>query len=436
MKKKRKPGGKGRIPVSGQKIRMAMGVYPGRTGTEVKELLEAEVTKYVFCALPVSVVLLFCAVFLFVATTGENTRIERPVAGSPAVVQRVQVETEDGWREIEIPIAAREYTYEEVEAFHAEAEAYLDRMLFGENAMSGEVRQNLYFPETVLGGFTAEWSTDALWLIDGKGRVHNETLSEARRVTVFANIYYGKEFRRYERCVTVLPKVYTPEEQDLKTVKEKLKEWEAATRLEDAPEVPEELEGRRLRIPEESGWLVCGFLLALSVFLPVLVYYLYFEKLDECRKQRREEARKRYTEFITKLSLMIVAGIPVRQAWERLWKEYKKSHGERYVLTEELYVTCQELNYGTPESVAYEAFGDRVGVVAYQRMAAILTQNVTKGMQNIRQVLLQEAKEVMAEERMEIKIRGEQTGTKLLLPMMGYLILIFVVLLVPAFGMF
>ena len=51
-------------------------------------------------------------------------------------------------------------------------------------------------------------------------------------------------------------------------------------------------------------------------------------------------------------------------------------------------------------------------------------------------LLLQEAKEVMAQERATIRQKGEQAGTKLLLPMMGLLGLVFAILLVPAFQTF
>lgn len=435
MGKSQKTGNR-RISVSEQKICMAMGVYPGKTKKEVKELLESELTKYLVFVLPFSIMLFLGAVLLFVTKTGEETGIKRPGAGSEAVMQKVQIETETGWKEIEILIAPREYTQEEVEVLHEEVKEKLDGILLGSNTGFEEIQQSLCFPKIVLEMFPVDWSTDALWLVDSKGQVHNESLSEARRVTVWATIYYGEEFRRYEKIITVIPKVYTPEEQSLMEAEEKLKYWETVTRTESEPDFPEEVDGKRVRISTKDRWAPVGFLLMLSVLLPVLVYRFYFEKLEERRKQRIAEAGKRYTEFVTKLSIMIVAGIPIRQAWERLWKDYKKARGEHYVLTEELYVACQEMNCGTPETVAYEAFGDRVGVAAYRRMAAVLAQNATKGMQNIRQVLLQEAKEVMAEERTEIKIRGEQLGTKLLLPMMGYLILIFVVLLVPAFAMF
>ena len=102
----------------------------------------------------------------------------------------------------------------------------------------------------------------------------------------------------------------------------------------------------------------------------------------------------------------------------------------------ELKVTRQELENGRSETVAYEDFGRRIGILVYQRMASLLTQNISRGVQGMKGLLLQEAKEVMAQERATIRQKGEQAGTKLLLPMMGLLGLVFAILLVPAFQSF
>ena len=156
---KRKRTGRLRIPVSDQRIRMAMGVYPGRTRKEVKELLETKAAGYLLMAFPVSLALVFGAVVLFIAKPEEGNWIERPAAGSASVVQKVQIEAEEGWQEIEVLVSAKEYAGEEVEAFHAAAEAYLDQRMPGENTAMEEVGQPLCFPDTVPGGFPADWST-------------------------------------------------------------------------------------------------------------------------------------------------------------------------------------------------------------------------------------------------------------------------------------
>ncbi len=158
--------------------------------------------------------------------------------------------------------------------------------------------------------------------------------------------------------------------------------------------------------------------------------------VEELQKQRKEQAENSYSEFIAKLSLLLATGISIRQSFFRLAKEYEEHYGEGHILTIELKVTKQELEHGYSESAVYDMFGKRMGVLVYQRMASLLTQNVSKGIQGIQTLLLQEAKEAMAQERTNIKIKGEQAGTKLLLPMMGMLVLVFAILLVPAFWSF
>ena len=171
----------------------------------------------------------------------------------------------------------------------------------------------------------------------------------------------------------------------------------------------------------------------LAVVVPILFYFGYFEMLDTKRKERKRQAEECYTEFVTQISILLAAGISVRQAFFRLEEEYEKKYGAQHVIAAELQITRQELENGHSEAMVYEAFGRRIGVLSYQRMASLLEQNTSKGIQGIRSLLLQEAKEVMAEERAKIKIKGEQAGTKLLFPMIGLLFLVFAVLLMPAF---
>ena len=70
-----------------------------------------------------------------------------------------------------------------------------------------------------------------------------------------------------------------------------------------------------------------GFFLLLAVVIPLLLYSGYFGNLDTKRKKRKEQAEGCYTEFITKLSLMLAAGVSVRQAFIRLAEEYERNHG-------------------------------------------------------------------------------------------------------------
>ena len=420
-----------------ERIRAFLALFPGKTKEEVEQRLETGLKRKLIRIIPAVLVLLTGAIWVACGEKRgrEAQRILRPEAGSADKIQKVQVETADGWREIEIPVAALELSEEQIEELQAEAEEYLDIVIAADNESLQRITTDLYFPEMVSDTFKINWSTDVPWLLDSKGQVHNENLAEERAVTVTARIDYGTEFRVYERRVVLYPKVYTQEEAVLHGITEELVRLEGESRFREEISLPSVIDGRNIRLSQGEGLSISVYLGVLAVLLPVFVYHNYFSKLEKEKKKQEEQARNGYAEFATKLSLVLMAGVSVREAFLRLSKEYAKTYGEDYILTKELKVTCRELSNGCPEAVAYEAFGNRFGQVPYQRMASLLSQNVTKGVQNIRELLLHEAKEVMAEERTKIKVRGEQAGTKLLLPMMGFLILIFAILLVPAFRM-
>ena len=415
-----------------------MYLFPGKTKQEVERQLFSEIIKKLRMALVIAGLFLIGAVAFWFAEN-KDTKIQavtRPAPGKADTLQKIQIKEGEGWLEAALVISPQLLTEEELDQLHEKAEAYLDSVILADNESLQRIEEDLYFPEHLPDSFEISWSTDALWLLDGKGQVQNETLETETAVTITARIDYGTEFRLYERRGLVFPRKYTETELALGEIKQELESLEKSSRHQEKFVLPSELFGKKIRLSKERSLPVSVFLGSLAVLFPVAVYQGYFSELEKRKKRQKKQAEHGYTEFVTKLSLMLVAGVPVREAFSRLAKEYEKTHGENDVLTKELRVTCRELVNGCPEAVAYEMFGERFGLIPYQRMGSLLAQNTTKGVQNLRGLLLHEAKEVMAEERTRIKIRGEQAGTKLLLPMMGFLILIFAILLVPAFGMF
>ena len=142
-----------------------------------------------------------------------------------------------------------------------------------------------------------------------------------------------------------------------------------------------------------------------------------------------------YPEFLSRFTLLIGAGMTVRNAWERMLADYKKSGRKRYVY-EEMRHTMAQLEVGMPELRAYEQFGRRCALLSYLRFTTILTQNLKKGSSGIALLLRMEAQEAFSERKNQARRKGEEAGTKLLLPMGGMLVLVFVLILVPAFASF
>lgn len=418
------------------KLREAMELYPGKTRNEVREIVWRELLKKLVPGMMAAAAFMILAVTFF---RGEPDveGILRPAPGKASVAEQVLLETEEGWKNLTLEIGALEYEEDRIEALHQAAETYLEEVVLGENEEFSRITKDLYLPDE-LPEDSGEiyWSTDAPWVITSQGEVLNGELTEAETVTITGEISYGSEYRYFSRLVTVYPAEYTEEEAILRAIQTELEQQEKAARTKERFVLPETVLGYRVKQEENSNFGAGAFLILLAVTVPMLLYSGYFGSLDTKRKKRKELASGCYTEFVTKLSLMLAAGVSVRQAFFRMAEEYERNYGVKHVLSEELKVTRQELDNGHSEAMAYEAFGQRLGVLAYRRMASLLTQNVSRGVQGIRNLLLQEAKEVMAQERANIKVKGEQAGTKLLFPMMGLLFLVFAILLVPAFRTF
>lgn len=417
------------------KLRDAMELYPGKTREEVRTLLYGEVKKKLLPGIVAAVFFLVMAVFA--GKKPQEDGILRPAPGKDAVSVQVQIGLETGPTELPVTVGALEYEESKIEELHREAEQYLEAVVPGENEGFGKVTQGLAFPTALpQTGGDIIWSTDAPWLVTAEGEVLNHGLEAPETVEIVAKISYGSEVRVFSKIITVYPAVYTEEELLLQRIQEVLAAREEETRTGERFFLPEEVLGYPVWQAENAGFSAAGFLVLLAVAVPLLLYSGYFGSLDTRRKERKEQAEGCYSEFVTKLSLLLAAGNSVRQAFVRLASEYEKNHGPAHVLAAELRVTKQELDNGRSETVVYEDFGRRIGVLAYRRMASLLTQSVSRGVQGMRNLLLQEAKEVMAQEKAHIRQKGEQAGTKLLLPMMGMLFLVFAILLVPAFQSF
>lgn len=417
------------------KLRDAMELYPGKTREEVRELLYGEVKKKLLPGILAAVFFLVMAVFA--GKKPQEEGILRPTPGKSALSVEVQIDLDTGLTKLPVSVGALEYEESRIEELHRETMQYLETVLPGNNESLEKVTEDLVFPVTLpQTGGEISWSTDAPWLVTAEGVVLNRELAAPERVELSAKIAYGSEIRVFSKEIVVYPAVYTEEEKLLQKVQEELAFLEKNSRTSKRFFLPEEVLGYPVRQTEDSGFSTSGFFVLLSVAVPLLLYSGYFGSLDTKRKKRKEQAEGCYSEFVTKLSLLLAAGNSVRQTFVRLAAEYEKNHGPAHVLATELRVTKQELDNGRSETVVYEDFGRRIGVLAYRRMASLLTQSVSRGVQGMRNLLLQEAKEVMAQEKAHIRQKGEQAGTKLLLPMMGMLFLVFAILLVPAFQSF
>lgn len=364
---------------------------------------------------------------------GKDNKIDRPAFGS----NRLNLLAEYGGsvRPIELEIPARKRGEEEAKELFFQAAEKLKQCILGENPSLLEVTYDLVLVEALPEyDIEIDWRSENTDLIRGDGSVQNKELKEAQNVRLRAKLYYDQWEREYTYEVCVHPYPFTEEEVLQRKLYKELEVCDQETAGQQYMKLPDALEGNGISWKEESG-NVMGIVLFLGVALVFAVYVRESTKLRKKKREREEELLIDYPEFLSRFILLTGAGMTVRSAWERMLSDYKKSGRARYVY-DEMQHTMAQLEVGMPELKAYEEFGRRCALLSYLHFTTILTQNLKKGSSGIAALLRMESEEAFSERKNQARRKGEEAGTKLLLPMGGMLIIVFVLILVPAFASF
>lgn len=143
-----------------------------------------------------------------------------------------------------------------------------------------------------------------------------------------------------------------------------------------------------------------------------------------------------YAEVVSKLLILLGAGMSLKQAWNRISAQYsdkrqKKQIKERYIY-EEMIITNHEILDGESERLAYQKFGERVDLGEYQRLIRMLLQNLQTGSRGLCKLLEQESENALEERKALACKLGEEAGTKMLLPLMMMLGIVIAIIMIPA----
>ena len=309
----------------------------------------------------------------------------------------------------------------------------LEKTMLGENVSLDEVSYNLNLLDSIEGfPFTVEWQTDADY-IDIDGRLVHNTLDAPKLVELTAVISCEEfEVRRIMNCV-IFSRAVQPSRAEL--LARMVEDIQHGTRNEEFMTLPSEMDTDTIRWSYQRS--NTGILVFLA--MPLLVFVIYIGKDRDLQKQvahRNEQLRLDYPEIVSALALLIGAGMAVPNAWQRVAKDYRvrrQETGRVRFAYEEMLLTIYEMESGVAQTNAYERFGRRCRVQSYNRLAAMLSQNVRKGAANLAILLREEAANAFEERKHMARRLGEKAGTKLLVPMMMLLGMIMVIIMVPAF---
>lgn len=359
----------------------------------------------------------------------QKPQITRQQEGNAAESQTFTYRTQDGTEQtVSLEVQAVERTRGEAQKLlDAAAEEWEDCFL-GENTSVNEVTRPLNLPDRLQDNLVrVSYESENYDILDTEGNLHLESVpEEGARVKLTVTFSYSE----YEREDQQLLNIVWPEEGSAEWIylklKKQLQELETGNRRAKSIDLPDSVEGYAILWESERDmqWMYFAGLGA-AVFLCLV--FQKKEKERQEKKMRQEQLLLEYPQMVEQLSLLIGSGMTIRGAWERMLKSK-----EQHLYLEEMRTTYRELCAGCGEREAYERFGTRIGLAPYRRFSSLLSQNLTKGMRDLRELMRVEAREALEMRKNHARRLGEEAGTKLLFPMLLMFALILVVLLVPA----
>jgi len=238
--------------------------------------------------------------------------------------------------------------------------------------------------------------------------------------------------------VTVYPKSISKEELVKEDLLHLIEEIENGNETDEYVVLPETWNQTRIFWKEDKAPIVF-IMLGLMVVTVFGISWGKDQDIHKLYKIRNRQLELEYSEFVSKLQLLISSGVSIRGAFVRLAKEYakrRKQGGKRKYVYEELLLVVRKMEGGMNEIEAYQYFARRCDLICYKKLVAIITQNVKRGTDGLKESLNAEIRNAFEMRKQETKKLGEEAGTKLLLPMMMMMGIVLIIIVVPAYFSF
>ena len=341
---------------------------------------------------------------------------------------------------IRIRVDEQGYTEEEAKKILETEVKKLEKRILGENPDLEHVTADLNLI-TSLPDYpvSIQWMLDSYQYMSMDGSLKEKIPESGAEVHLTAVLSFNQgATEAVEKTWETTVMLYPPKLQDPEEIVEALEQMidteNESSREEEVLYLPHEIAGRKVSWGYQStvnGYQVMG----IGVLVFVVAAAWKKQKVSDAARVRKEQLLRDYPEILEQFSLLIGAGMTVKGAWYKIvenYQERQETRGKRSAY-EEMIRTCFEMQGGVPEGEAYENFGKRCQVQEYMRLGLLLSQNLRKGTRGITDLLSLEAVHAFEDRKARAKRKGEETGTKLLVPMIMMLAVVLVIVIVPAF---
>lgn len=421
------------------------GIIPAKAGSKAERMIKSlyvkenarketviyYVKKISFC---IAVLLaaslmgfLMCAADRTVSTVTTLTRNEY---GDGTASYELNVDYDGIEETVEIEIEERLYTDEEIYELFEEAYEAVKTEMLADNESADAVSSPLDLVSEY-GEVDIYWEIEDTQSLNYNGEITADLEDgESLTLNLYATFSLEDVTAMYTYPVTLVSE--TLSESEL-LIAEIMEEIEANNSIYDSDvTLPDDIDGQAISFFETDETNEALFLI-LGIIAFTAIMAVYDKKLEEKMKERESQMMLDFTEIVSKLNLLYEAGLSILKSWERIISDYdSRNEKEEHFAYQEMKFAMEKIKSGVSEARAYEEFGIRCGLHPYIKLGNILSQNLSKGSKGMKALLNQEAEAAFEERKRLARKKGEEAGTKLLVPMIVLLVIVIVIVAVPA----
>jgi len=172
------------------------------------------------------------------------------------------------------------------------------------------------------------------------------------------------------------------------------------------------------------------------LFIVAAVFIILDRNVDESIKKKRESIKHDFPDFVNKYALLLGCGLTTYDAFNKIMEDNKDISGtfDNHPIYMELETILREIDLGKAEVHAYEDFGLRCRITEAMKFSSLVTQNLRRGTNDLLMQLKEQVADVWQMHKANIRRKGEEAGTLLMLPMILSLVSVLLVVIYPAFA--
>ena len=169
-------------------------------------------------------------------------------------------------------------------------------------------------------------------------------------------------------------------------------------------------------------------ILVILIGFGAIAYYYVSTIPEETVKKRTGAILDEFADVVSKLALLVNAGMILREAWEMI---AYSAEGELY---DEMRLVCENINNGMSEIDAYTEFGTRCTAPEIKKFTSTIIQGVVKGNKELVEMIKMQSREMWNSKQHRVRQQGEKAASKLLIPTCIMFVGVLIMIIVPIFA--